>query len=388
LKKGCSYNIIKNIKNHKMTIRKTWIIAVLFIAFGAIGFIILSKMKKSPKKDLKKTSIITPYLVVKNTTVPLILEGSGQVKAKDRIDIYSEVNGILQKTGQDFRTGVHFKKGDLMIKIDDSEYRASLYAKRSDFENLITALLPDIKLEFPDEFDKWYQYLTSLDIDKPLKPLPEVQSQKEKFFITGRKVYSTYFSIRNMETRLEKYNIRAPFNGVVTQSNVNPGTLIRVGQKIGALSNNDVFEIEISLKALDANLIHPGDQAKIVSTEDGQEMNGVVARINSAIDISTQTVSVFIESRDKKLREGMFVKAKIHSGNLKNVYEIPRDILTENRWVYVIQDDSTLQRKEIHAVRFLKRTVIVDGFPDGMKIVSRNIPGIFPGLKVKPVQQN
>jgi multidrug efflux pump subunit AcrA (membrane-fusion protein) len=371
-----------------MTIRKTWIIAVLFIAVGAIGFIILSKMKKSPKKDLKKTSIITPYLVVKNTTVPLILEGSGQVKAKDRIDIYSEVNGILQKTGQDFRTGVHFKKGDLMIKIDDSEYRASLYAKRSDFENLITALLPDIKLEFPEEFDKWYQYLTSLDIDKPLKPLPEVQSQKEKFFITGRKVYSTYFSIRNMETRLEKYNIRAPFNGVVTQSNVNPGTLIRVGQKIGALSNNDVFEIEISLKALDANLIHPGDQAKIVSTEDGQEMNGVVARINSAIDISTQTVSVFIESRDKKLREGMFVKAKIHSGNLKNVYEIPRDILTENRWVYVIQDDSTLQRKEIHAVRFLKRTVIVDGFPDGMKIVSRNIPGIFPGLKVKPVQQN
>ncbi len=371
-----------------MTLRKTWIIAFLLLIGGAAGFVVLSKMKKNPKEDIKKTSVITPYIVVENTTVPLVLEGTGQVKAKDRIEIYSEVNGVLQKTDKDFRTGVHYRKGELMIKIDDSEFRASLYSKRSDFENLITAMLPDIKLEFPDEFDKWYSYLTSLDIDKPLKPLPEVKSQKEKFFITGRKVYSTYFSIRNLETRLDKYNIRAPFNGVVTESHVNPGTLIRVGQKIGALSNNDVFEVEISLKAIDANLIHPGDKAKIISTEGGKVMNGKVARINSAIDLSTQTVSVFIESSDKNLREGMFVKARINSGKMDDVFEIPRDILIENRWVYTINEDSTLSKKEVHAVRFLNKSVIVDGFPDGTRIVSRNIPGIFPGLKVKPVQKD
>ncbi len=370
-----------------MTLRKTWVLAILILAGGIAGFMVVSKMKKAPKKKTKKVTVIAPCIEVKNGDIPLVLEGSGQVKAKDRIDIYSEVNGVLQSAGKDFRTGVHFKKGELLIKIDDSEFRASLYSKRSDFENLITALLPDIKLEFPSEFDKWYNYLISLDIDQPLKPLPEVKSQKEKFFITGRKVYSNYFAIRNLETRLDKYNIKAPYDGVVTESHVNPGTLIRVGQKIGVFSNNDVFEVEISLKALDANLIHVGDKATIVSSEDGTVMKGVVARINSAIDVSTQTVSVFIESSDRRLREGMFVKAKIKSGMIDHAFEIPRDILSENKYVYVINPDSTLDRKAITPVRFLKKSVIVSGFPDGMKIVSRTIPGIFPGMKVKPVEQ-
>ena len=370
-----------------MTLRKTWVLAILLLIIGVIGFRVLSNMKKAPKKKIKNITVIAPYVIVENGSIPLVLEGSGQVKAKYRIDIFSEVNGVLQNTRKDFRTGVHFKKGELMIKIDDTEFRASIYSKRSDFQNLITALLPDIKLEFPSEFDKWYNYLLLLDINKPLKKLPEVKSQKEKFFITGRKVYSNYFAIRNLETRLEKYNIRAPYSGVVTESHVNPGTLIRAGQKIGVYSNTDVFEVEISLKASDANIISIGDQATIISTEDGTVMPGRVARINSAIDVSTQTVSVFIESTDKRLREGMFVKAQIESGIINDAFAIPRDILTENQYVYVIKADSSLERKKIQAVRFLKKNVIIKGFPDGTKIVSRTIPGIFPGMKVKPVGQ-
>ena len=371
-----------------MTVRKTWIIAILLLIAGVFGFNYIAKMKKAPKKQVNKTRVIAPYLVVKNKTIPLTIEGSGQVRAKDRIDIYAEVSGVLQKTHKDFRTGVAFKKGEMMIRIDDSEFRSTLYAQRSDFENLITSLLPDIKLEYPEEFDKWYNYLTSLDINKSLKPLPETKTKKEKFFITGRKVYSSFYSIRNLETRLEKYNIRAPFNGIVTESNVNPGTLIRQGQKIGAFSNNDVYELELSVKAVDANLISIGDKAEIISSDDGTIWNGKVARINPAIDINTQTVSVFVESSDKGLREGMFVKAKIASGSMDNAFEIPRNILVENRWVYVINADSTLTKSDVNAVRFLDKSVIVSGFSDGTKIVSRNIPGIFPGMKITPQNQN
>ncbi len=367
-----------------MTVRKTWIVAVIILIMGGVGFNYISKMKKAPKKRVNKSKIIAPYMVVKNQTVPLIITSSGQVKAKHRIDIFSEVNGVLLPSKKDFRTGVTFNKGEMMIHIDDTEFKAGLYAKRSDFENLITALLPDLKLEFPNEFDKWYNYLTSLDIDQNLKPLPKVNSKKEKFFVTGRKVYSTYYNIRNLETRLEKYSIRAPFTGVVTESNVNPGTLIRVGQRIGVFSNTDVFEIDLSVKVTDANLIRVGDKAEIISPEDGTVWHGKVTRINAAIDISTQTVSVFVESSEKGLREGMFVKARIESGTVSNVFEIPRSILIENKSIYTIQPDSSLKLIDIDPVRFLNKSVIVKNIPDGTKIVSRNIPGIFPGIKVIP----
>ncbi len=367
-----------------MTFRKTWIVAIIVIVAGVVGYSYISKMKKAPKKKVNKTLVIAPYMEVTNGIAPLIIEGSGQVKAKDRIDIFSEVNGVLQKTNKDFRIGVSFKKGELMIKINDSEFRASLYARHSDFQNLITSLLPDIKLEFPDEFDKWYDYLTTMEIDKPLKPLPEVKSKKEKFFITGRNIYSSYYGIRNLEARLDKYNIRAPFTGIVTESNVNPGTLIRIGQKIGVFSNTDVFELELSVKAVDANLISVGDMTEIISPEGGAVCKGRVARINAAIDLNTQTVSVFIETSDKGLREGMFVKARISAGSMNNVFEMPRNILVENSYVYVIKSDSTLKLQEIDVVRFLDKSVVTKGFTDGTKIVSRNIPGIFPGMKIIP----
>jgi len=367
-----------------MTVRKTWIISILVLAAGVIGFIYISKMKKAPKRRVNQTKVIAPYLVVKNQTVPLIITSSGQVKAKDRIDIFSEVNGVLLPSKKDFRAGVTFNKGELMIRIDDSEFKASLYAKRSDFENQITALLPDLKLEFPDEFDKWYNYLTSLDIDKNLKPLPKVNSKKEKFFITGRKIYSSFYSIRNLETRLEKYNIRAPFTGVVTESNVNTGTLIRAGQKIGVFSNTDVFEVGLSVSAVDANLVAVGDKVEIISPEDGTIWHGKITRINAAIDINTQTVTVFVESSEKGLREGMFVKARIAGGSVDNVFEIPRNILIENKSIYTIQPDSSLKLITIHPVRFLDKSVIIKDVADGTKIVSRTIPGIFPGIKVIP----
>ena len=345
-------------------------------------------MKKAPRKRDKKILLLAPYLTVKNGSYPIIIDGSGQVKAKNRIEIFSEVNGVMQSTDKEFREGVYFKKGDVMIKVDDSEYSASLYSKKSDFENLITVLLPDIKLEFPDQFDKWYNYLISLDIEKPIKELPEVSSQKEKFFITGRKIYSTYYTIKNMETRLGKYTIKAPFNGVVTVSNVNPGMLIRPGQKIGVFSNNDVFETEISIKAVDAGYISIGDKALIKPQEKGSVIKGKVTRINPAIDINTQTVTVFIESRDKRLKEGMFVNAEIECGKMNNVYEIPRRLLINDKFIYTINDDSTLTKKEIDAVRYLTKTVLTSGLADGTKIVSRNITGIFPGMKVKPVKEN
>jgi RND family efflux transporter MFP subunit len=223
-----------------------------------------------------------------------------------------------------------------------------------------------------------------MEVDQSLKPLPEIKSKKEKFFITGRKIYSSFYSIRNLEARLDKYNIRAPFTGIVTESNVNPGTLIRVGQKIGVFSNTDVFELEISIKAGDAGLITAGDKADIISPEDGTLWKGRVARINAAIDLNTQTVSVFIESSEQGLREGMFVKTRISGGMLDNVFEIPRNILVENRYVYIVNPDSTLKRHEIDAVRFLDKSVITKGFTDGTRIVSRNIPGIFPGMKIIP----
>ncbi len=368
-----------------MTVRKTWIIAIVVLVLGGFAYKYISGLKKKPSRKVERHTFVAPYMLVKNGNLPLIVEGSGQLVAKNRIEIFSEVNGVLQKTKKDFRAGMHFRKGELMISVDATENRASLYAQRSEFQNLITSLLPDLKLEFPEEIEKWENYLNSLTVDKKLPPIPEPRSPKEKFFVTGRKVYSTYYGIRNLEARLAKYTIRAPFDGIVTQSNINPGGLVRTGQKIGVFSNTDLFELELSIKASDVNFVHVGDKAEIIDSDNERSWPGVVSRVNAAIDLNTQTVSVFIETKGEGLREGMFPTARIESGVQQNAYEIPRNLLDGDGFVFTIAEDSTIVRTKIHPIRFLEKSVIVKDLPDNTKILSKNIPGIFAGMKVNPV---
>ena len=368
-----------------MKVRKTWIIAIAILIAGIFGYMYISGLKKAPKRKVVQKTTVALVTKVKNTDLPLIVEGSGQIRAKNRIDIFAEVSGVLNPTPKDFRTGQVFDKGELLISVDDKEFKANLMAQRSEFQSLVTSILPDIKLEFPEEQKKWDDYLNSIVVTRPIPILPETNTRKEKFFITGRKIYTTYYGIKNLEARLDKYTLRAPYKGIVTISNINPGGLVRSGQKLGSFSNTSVYELELSVSASEAALVEVGDRAEIFSHENNNVWEGIVSRINSAINMNTQTLSIFIEISNPDIKEGMFPNARIYCGTISNVYTIPRNLVFNNSWIYYVDSDSVLQKVDINPVRFLEKTVIVSDLPDGMEILDKNISGSFIGLKVKPV---
>ncbi|MFA5418263.1 MAG: HlyD family efflux transporter periplasmic adaptor subunit [Bacteroidales bacterium] len=370
-----------------MNARKSWITALVVILVGVVAFMYISSLKQPPKQGIKPAVVIAPYFTVKNSSIPLTVTGSGQVRAKNRIDLYAEVNGMLLPQKNDFRTGMEFNKGATLISIENSEQTANLFAQRSEYQNLITALLPDIKLEFPTETEKWKQYLNNIEIEKPIPEVPETNSEKEKFFITGRKIFSSYYNLKNLEAHLNKFVLTAPYRGVVTESLINPGGLVRSGQKLGTFSNPDLFEISVAISAADAGLLSVGNMATLTLAGQSDEWHGKVVRINPAIDLNSQTVSVFIESTDAGLREGMFPAASISCGSIDQSIEIPRNLLIENEWVYFIGRDSTLQRIDLKPIRFQEKTVITNLLHDDTKILAKNIPGSFIGMKVLPQEE-
>gem|GEM_PF-4577680 len=66
---------------------------------------------------------------------------------------------------------------------------------------------------------------------------------------------------------------------------------------------------------------------------------------------------------------------------------MPRNLLINNQWIYYIDRDSTLQKIETKPIRFEEETVITNQLSDGMKIVAKNIPGAFIGMKVIPMEE-
>lgn len=361
----------------------TKFIAVLLVvgAFFGAQAIKDSKEKRKPKTEVNiSTAFVQP---AKNKIIPVSILESGRLVAKNRVDIYAEVQGVMLSSSKDFKPGQEYRKGQVLVKINSEDYRANLKAQKSALQNLITGILPDLKLDYPKAFRKWDDYLKAFDVEKSLKPLPEPSSDKEKFFITGRNIYTSYYNTKNLEIVLKKYTLSAPFNGILTDALVTPGSLVRNGQKLGEFIDPTKFELELALSKALISAISVGKEVTVTNPEDpSQTWTGKVSRINGKVNPSTQTVQVFVLVNGDGLKEGMYLEAKIAGKEKVNAIEISRNLLVDDSKVYVVDADSVLSLKTITVVHKSRKNAIIQGVDNNSWVLVKPIPGAYSGMKV------
>ncbi len=364
---------------------------VLGIILIAAGIFIARTLANNERQQRPQQGKVVPTVfidTVRNTDVPVEVIESGRLIAKNRIELFSEVQGVMEPNAKEFKPGVRYNKGEILVRIRDEDFYANLQGQKSNLQNLITSILPDLRLDFPDAYTKWDDYIRNFDMDKPVQPLPETTSEKEKFFITGRNIYTTYYNTKNSEIIWRKYNLIAPFSGILTEAVVTPGTLIRQGQKLGEFIDPTIYELEVAISKTFMPNLSVGHSVIIRDTEtSGKEWNGKIVRINGKVDPSTQTVQVFIQLTGRDLREGMYLEAVINGQKEKNAYELNRSLVVDQTKLYVVRDN-ILDLVTIDPVYTTQRTIIVRGLNDGDQVLTKAIPGAYAGMEVKILTDN
>ncbi|MCK8521234.1 HlyD family efflux transporter periplasmic adaptor subunit [Aquimarina sp. D1M17] len=360
------------------------LLLVVGAVFAAMA-IIANKTKPKPRsaKVIKTVFVDT----VQNTTIPIKIAANGNLVAKRKLELFSEVQGIFKGGAQLFKTGQTYRKGQTLIRIDASEYYASVQSAKSNLYNLVTSIMPDLRLDYPDIYDKWQNYLNAFDMNKATPPLPEVASEKEKYFITGRNIYTTYYNVKNLEQRLSKYSLVAPFDGVLTEALVTEGTLIRQGQKLGEFIDTSVYEMEVAIGKEYAELLKIGESVALTNLSKTQNYTGIVSRINGRVDQATQTITAFIEVKDPLLKEGVYLEANLDAKKENDAIEIDRGLLQDGDKVFVVRD-SILDLIEVQPVYFSEKKVVLKGVPNGDVILNKPVPGAYAGMLVKIFKQS
>ena len=342
----------------------------------------LSNREKRRRPQAEKVKPTVFVGSVKNSAIPIYIQESGRLTSKNRIEIFAEVQGVMETTPKEFKPGTTFRAGEVMVRIRSNDFYANLQAQKSILQNLITGVLPDLRIDFPESYEKWDSYLKNFDMNKPIGKLPEPGSDKEKFFLTGKNIFTTYYNTKNQEIILQKYTLRAPFNGVLIDALVNPGTVVRPGQRLGELIDPSVYELEV---AISKSYLPDLTIGKAVTISDinnsGKSWPGKISRINGRVNSSTQTVQVFVEVRGSELREGMFLNASISATPKENAFKVARNLLINDQNVYIVKD-STLQMVPITVVHRTSDSVVVRGLEDDMQIVTRPVPGAYSGMAV------
>ena len=355
------------------------IVASIFLAKSLIA------SKNKPKPVLEKVIKTVFVDTVKNGQVQIKLPANGSLVAKRRVEIYSEVQGIFKTSNVLFKPGQKYRVGQPLISIDASEYYASVQSTKSNLYNAIAAIMPDLRLDFPEVYQKWQEYLNGFDLSKTTPKLPEMTSEKENYFITGRGIVSNYYNLKNLEQRLSKYNIIAPFTGILTQALVTEGTLIRNGQKLGEFIDTSEYEMEVAVSKSFADFLKIGEVVELNSLDKTKHYKGNISRVNGSVDQTTQTITAYIDVKDPNLKEGVYLEANISGETIGNAIEIDRNLLLEDEQIFVVENN-VLAVLPVKPVYFSESKMIIQGVPNGEVILKRPIPGAYAGMLVKPFQ--
>ncbi len=363
--------------------------ALLILVGGIFGFIALTNMDK---KEKPQAIVMVPTAFIqeaKNESVPVSIVESGRLSARYKIDLFAEVQGVMETPAVEFKPGAQYKKGTVLLKIKSDDYYANLQAQKSVFQSLITGILPDLKLDYPDAYKRWDAYLKAFDMAKPVADLPEPKSDKEKFFLTGKNIYTTYYNTKNLEIVLSKYTLRAPFDGVLTEALVTPGTLVRNGQRLGEFIDPSEYELELAIGKALMPAVKVGKAVAVKNPEnDAQTWEGIVTRINGKMDPNTQTVQVYVAIKGDALKEGMYLEARVAGEEKVNAIGLHRNLLVDGDNIYVVGADSILALEAVQVLHKTREEVIVQGIEEGTLILDKAIPGAYVGMKVNLNAQN
>lgn len=356
------------------------IVASFFIAKSLIA----NKNKPKPVQAKVVKTVFTD--TVQNGTIPIIIPANGSLTAKRRVELYAEVQGVFRNGSKLFKPGQRYSAGQTLIRIDAAEYYATVQSAKSNLYNAVAAIMPDLRLDFPEVFGKWQTYLNGFDLNKTTPKLPEMTSEKENYFITGRGIVTNYYNVKNLEQRLSKYNINAPFTGILTEALVTEGSLIRSGQKLGEFIDPSIYEMEVALSKTYASLLKEGEAVVLNNLNGTETYTGTISRVNGSIDATTQTITAYIEVKNEALKEGMYLEAQLDAKQETDAIEIDRNLLLENQQIFVVKD-SILDVIDVKPVYFSDTKVVLKTVPNGTVILKRPVPGAYSGMLVKGFEE-
>jgi RND family efflux transporter MFP subunit len=207
--------------------------------------------------------------------------------------IYARTNGYLQKWYHDI--GSHVEKGEILAEIETPEVDQQLQQARAD---LVTAQANERLSQITAT-----RYTELLKTDGVSKQ--EVDNANGDLEAKKATTQSAAANVHRLEDLKSFQQVFAPFSGVITQRNVDIGTLINAGnggtsQQLFFLAQTDPIRVYVNVPEAYVPSIRKGLGAYVELTQfPGAKFEGKVVRTAEAIDLSSRTLLTEVDVPNK-----------------------------------------------------------------------------------------
>jgi len=302
------------------------------------------------------------------------LDLPGDMQALVDSPVFARVDGYLRTRLVDY--GDRVKAGQLLAEIDTPELDQQIRQARATLSQSQSAL-NEVKADL--DLSKANQNMARLTVERwrrlakgGVVARQEADQKEADFEVTQAQVARAQASIATTQEnvraneaslhRLEEMKafarITAPFDGVITSRNVDPGWLINSGnggaaRELFHIAQIQVLRIFVNVPQTNVASMHPGEIAELrVQELPGQVFSAKVARIANALDAASRAMLTVLEVPNPRgvLMPGMYAQVRFSTGRAEAAVIVPGDTLILGRQgprVAVVAPDHRIHLRQI-----------------------------------------
>jgi len=369
------------------TLRKVLIIVMpvlILVTFIVMSMVAVNVLKKpqEKKRNFRPLAVMAAYAY--KDDIRLSVKTQGEVRPRTEIDLVPEVSGKIVYVSPNFIEGGIFKKGETLIRIEDSDYKVAVIqaeANVAQAEQLLVREIAEGEVARRDYEELGRGEPTALALRQPQRQQAEAGLQAAKA------------QLLSAELQLKRTSVRAPFSGRVKSKNSDLGQFVSPGARLGRIFSTDIVEVRLPLTDADLSKLElpmafvaksVDDAPKVVlsSILAGQkrQWDGYIMRTDSTYDTQTRALFAIVEVFDPygkgaaengfPLAPGLFVDAELSGKKFDDVIVLPRDGLRPQNKVYIVDEKGKGEVREVGVIETnSQRAVLSSGVNVGELVV-------------------
>ncbi len=364
---------------------------------AVVAMVAIAQGKRPERKDTGSQALVVDAISARVESLNFSVVSQGAVEPRTETTLVAEVSGQIVSVSSNFIAGGFFRKGEVLLQIDPSDYQTALMSAQAGLAAR-KAQLADQKARSEQALKDWNNLgrggePSDLVLRKP--QLAEAQAA----------VQAAEAELRRAERNLERTHIKVPYDGLVRSKMVDVGQFVSPGTPLGVTFAVDYAEIRLPLSASDLRFLYLPSATRLDSAhrvpvrlvssskEGTREWDAEIVRTEGVVDQKSRVVYAVAEvvdpygvlgkSAQTELKMGTFVRAEIQGLRAENVVVLPRSVLLNDNTVLVANRDRELEIRPVEVLRAEPRQVYLSsGIAEGELVVTTSLDAPIPGTRL------
>ena len=376
-----------------------FILAILVLLATCVAVNRQMTLARNLPLPVREEILIAPDVTVTRVSTDYhqaVISSYGVSSPRYELLLSAQVNGQVQFVADNFEPGKRLRQGEILLQLEDSAYRSAVATAQKNLSDARLALLEEERMGVQAAIEWEVSEMSGY-------PESELVLRSPQLDVAHAAVVEAEAALESARSNLSRTRIVAPFDALVIDRRVSPGSYVQSGNEIALLYSTDRSEINLGLTEQEWQFVPditlPGNDSRSVKLSDmsnKSSWSGRLLRVTQHLDETTRQRSLILAvdnplDLDPPLFPGTFVQATITNPSSDLLWRLPGSAYSQKGEIWYVTPRNTLDFftttpvfRDHDSVFLLPPEELAT---EVQRVVIHPLSSYLRGMKVNPVEE-